>query len=224
MLFAGASGVNARAIARRGVHPERVESLVLSINTRETESMDMRRLFAGLVVTMMAIPFAPSARAQTKTLQGDMQTITATVEAVQASTRTLTLKGPNGNYVDMVVPETVDEILQHQSRRQDLARYYDNIVLQVQQPGAKPIDSDSTKLTKTDSSKPGATVANQRTITATITAIDMSVPSISFAGPNDWKYSSRVEDKKMLAKVKVGDKVDITWTEALMVSFDTPAK
>ena len=69
--------------------------------------MDMRRLFAGLVVTMMAIPFAPSARAQTKTLQGDMQTITATVEAVQASTRTLTLKGPNGNYVDMVVPETV---------------------------------------------------------------------------------------------------------------------
>ena len=186
--------------------------------------MDMRRLFAGLVVTMMASPFAPSARAQTKTLQGEMQTITATVEAVQASTRTLTLKGPKGNYVDMVVPETVTKFSNIKVGDKISARYYDNIVLQVQQPGAKAIDSDSTKLTKADSSKPGATVANQRTITATITAIDMSVPSISFSGPNDWKYSSRVEDKKMLAKVKVGDKVDITWTEALMISFDTPAK
>jgi hypothetical protein len=29
-----------------------------------------------------------------------------------------------------------------------------------------------------------------------------------------------VEDKKALAKVKVGDKVDITWTAATLVSFD----
>jgi hypothetical protein len=31
-------------------------------------------------------------------------------------------------------------------------------------------------------------------------------------------YSSRVSDKGALAKVKAGDRVDITWTEALMVS------
>ena len=59
----------------------------------------------------------------------------------------------------------------------------------------------------------------QRTITATITAIDQNVPSITFSGPNNWTYSSRVEDKKALAKVKVGDKVDITWTAAVLVSF-----
>jgi hypothetical protein len=28
-----------------------------------------------------------------------------------------------------------------------------------------------------------------------------------------------VEDKKALATVKVGDKVDITWTAAMLVSF-----
>jgi len=46
------------------------------------------------------------------------------------------------------------------------------------------------------------------------------VPSITFTGPNGWKYSSRVEDKKALAKVKVGDRLDITWTEALILSVE----
>ena len=34
------------------------------------------------------------------------------------------------------------------------------------------------------------------------------------------KYTSKVEDTKALAQVKVGDKVDIVWTEALLVSID----
>ena len=49
--------------------------------------------------------------------------------------------------------------------------------------------------------------------------IDMKVPSIAFSGPNGWNYSTRVQDKDTLAKVKVGDKVDITWTEAAIISI-----
>jgi len=48
------------------------------------------------------------------------------------------------------------------------------------------------------------------------------VPSISFSGPNGWKYSSRVEDKAALAKVKVGDRMDITWTLAVLISAEAP--
>ena len=47
---------------------------------------------------------------------------------------------------------------------------------------------------------------------------------IRFKGPNGWAYSSKVQDKDALSKVKVGDKVDITWTEALLVSMDAPKK
>ena len=67
---------------------------------------------------------------------------------------------------------------------------------------------------------PGGTAATQRTITATITAIDPKMPSITFSGPNNWKYTSKVQDTAALAKVKVGDKVDIVWTEAVLVSLD----
>ena len=58
------------------------------------------------------------------------------------------------------------------------------------------------------------------TITATITAIDPVAPSITFTGPRGLKYSSKVQDTEALAKVKVGDKVDIVWTEAVLVSVE----
>ena len=64
----------------------------------------MRSLVAGLIAAALTLPFAPSLGAQTKTLQGETVTVSATVEAIEAATRTVTLKGPKGNYVDVVAP------------------------------------------------------------------------------------------------------------------------
>jgi len=35
---------------------------------------------------------------------------------------------------------------------------------------------------------------------------------MTFVGPNAWKYSRRVVDPTVFDQVKVGDKVDITWS------------
>ena len=92
-------------------------------------------------------------------------------------------------------------------------------MLRVKAPGEKYVDSASGGTVRSEG-KVAATASRQRTITATIAAIDRAVPSITFVGPNGWNYSSRVQDKKALEKVKVGDRLDITWTEALIVSLD----
>jgi len=55
-------------------------------------------------------------------------------------------------------------------------------------------------------------------MTATITGIDKSASSITFTGPNGWKYSRRVVDPTVLDKVKVGDLVDITWDTNVTVA------
>ena len=52
------------------------------------------------------------------------------------------------------------------------ARYYENIVLRVTQPGEKSVDTGTAGVSRSDAQKPGATAAAQRTITATITEID----------------------------------------------------
>ena len=175
-----------------------------------------------LAATLFAAT-ATVAGAQTKTLPGEMKTETATVEAIDHARREVTLKESNGLYSTIEVPADNKKFDSIKVGDKVTARYYDNVVIRVKQPGEKDVDTDTAAVTRGQNPKPGGTAATQRTITATITAIDNKVPSITFTGPNNWKYSSKVEDKAALAKVKVGDKVDIVWTEAVMISLE-PAK
>jgi hypothetical protein len=182
----------------------------------------MRSTVLAVAAALLLPAYAGRPAAQTKTLPGEMVTIDATVEAIDAANRVLTLKGPKGNYVDISVPKTVTKFDQIKVGDSMKATYYDNVVLTVQKPGETAKNSAAAAVTKTQTTLPGGTIAEQRTITAVIDAIDPKVPSISFKGPKGWQYSTRVHDKEALKQVKVGDKVDITWTTALLVSFDTP--
>ena len=162
------------------------------------------------------------AAAQSKSITYETKVETVTVEAIEASTRTLTLKKADGTFVTSVAPKTMTRFNDIKIGDKVTARYYENLVIRVKRPGEKDVDSVSGAISSAQAKHPGGTAATQRTITATITAIDMNVPSITFSGPNNWKYSSKVEDKKALEKVKVGDKVDIVWTDALLISIDAP--
>jgi hypothetical protein len=180
----------------------------------------MTRTFCALALTIIwSATYVSTAAAQVKVIPGESETVTATVEAVDTATRTVTLKLADGTYETIVAPASVERFDAIKVGDTLTARYYDNIILRVKKPGEKDVDTGGEALTKTPGTSPGVTAAKQRTITATITAIDMSVPSITLAGPNGWKYSSRVQDVAALKTVKVGDKLDITWTEALLVGF-----
>jgi len=157
--------------------------------------------------------------AQTKTITGEQQTVTVTVEAIEKSSREVTVKKTDGTYSVFYVPPSIKRFDTLKIGDKITAKYYENLVLQLKKPGEAATDKSATKTTQAKDGA-AATAAHQRTITATITAIDMKVPSITFSGPNGWTYSSRVEDKAALAKVKVGDKVDITWTDAMILSLD----
>ena len=183
-----------------------------------------RVVITTVVIAVAVLGIAGIAAAQTKTLTGETQTISATVEAINVSTRTLTMKGPKGNFMDIVVPETVKRFSEIKVGDTLTARYYENLVIRKKLPGEKDVDTAAEGVTPGSGAKPAGTAATQRTITATITALDPKVPSITFSGPNKWTYSARIEDKKVLDQVKVGVKVDITWTEALLLNFDVVKK
>jgi hypothetical protein len=184
----------------------------------------MKRIVIVTVVVCALLGIAGIAAAQTKTLTGETQTISATVEAINVTTRTLTMKGPKGNYLDIVVPESVKRFSEIKVGDTLTARYYENLVIRKKQPGEKDVDTASEAATRGTGTTPAGTAAKQRTITATITALDPKVPSITLSGPNKWTYSARIEDKKVLEQVKVGDKVDLTWTEALLLGFEVAPK
>jgi len=179
-----------------------------------------------IVVASVAVWMSLSlpAAAQVKTLTGDTEVVTATVEAIDVATRAVTLKGPDGTYHVVTAPPEMKRFNELKVGDKITARYYENIVIRLKPPGEKDVDTGTLGASRGDGARPAGTVAEQRTITATITQLDQKVPSITFTGPNGWTYSSRVQDKVALSKVKVGDKVDITWTAAALVSIEDGAK
>jgi hypothetical protein len=163
-----------------------------------------------------------AAVAQIKEIPGERVTKSGTVEAIDHQSRILTLRQPSGTFVTVDIPEDVKRFDTIKVGDKVSATYYDNVIVRKKEPGEAPVDKLSGAVTPVEGVKPGGTIGAQRTMTATVEAIDPKVPSISFTGPNGWKYSRRVQDKNVLKEVKVGDKVDFTWTEAVQLTVESP--
>ena len=103
------------------------------------------------------------------------------------------------------------------------AHYYENVVIRVKKPNEPAVDVDSAAVTPGTGSKPAGTAASQRTITVAITAKDPKAQALTVTGPNGYMYSRHVIDKKAFDALKVGDRLDMTWSDALLVSVD-PSK
>jgi len=182
----------------------------------------MKRFVAHSMAAVILVSVAHLASAQIKTVRSEMRTETAVVEAIDAATRTVTLKKPDGTFVGVAAGPDIKRFEEIKVGDKVNARYYENVVVRLKQPGEGEVDSRVTGTTGAGQELPGGTKARQLTITATIAAIDMTTPSVTFTGPNGWKYMSKVQDTEALAKVKVGDKVEIVWTEAVLVSLERP--
>jgi hypothetical protein len=71
---------------------------------------------------------------------------------------------------------------------------------------------------------PAGAVMQQTTVAVTITAIDPTVPSVTFKNPEGEIKTIKIKDPQKLVGVNVGDVVDITYTEALAIKVDPATK
>ena len=180
----------------------------------------MKRCVVGIIAVAGLLSAGRPAIAQTKSISSEPRVETGIVEAIEASSRSITLKKPDGTFVTTVAGSDVKRFNEIKVGDKVTAHYYENLVLRLKRPGEPDSDSTAGATTPSAQTLPGGTRAKQTRITATITAIDPQVPSITFTGPHGWKYTSKVQDTEALAKVKVGDKVEMTWTEAVLVSIE----
>src|SRR3954452_2888715 len=97
-----------------------------------------RLLAAGFALSMAATSVA---YAQTKTVEGDAETVTATVEAIDAVTRTLTVKDAKGNFEPITVPRSMTRFNEIKVGDTISARYYNNVVFRVKPAGEPAVDS-----------------------------------------------------------------------------------
>jgi hypothetical protein len=165
----------------------------------------------------MVLALALPCWAQVKELPTQTITIAGTIETIDQNTRAMNIKTADGKFVAVSVPQSVKRFNEFKVGDAVKATYNNNVMVRLKPPGEPAVDTIDTGDAK------GPTTAAQvmvRRMTASIVDIDRGASSISFLGPNGWKYSRRVVDPTVFDQVKVGDMVDITWNTDLTVSVN----
>ncbi len=171
---------------------------------------------------LLCMAGATTLHAQKTVSKANTITATATVEAIDYSSRRVTLKNEKGETDMFVVDPAVKRLDAVKVGDKVKMTYYESLVFQVVKPGQKSSGAiDEAALTRAKGAVPGASIATQEKRTVTVKAVDPAVPSITVTTDDGRTVSRRIEDKKNIEGVKAGDKIDITYTQALLTSIET---
>jgi hypothetical protein len=177
----------------------------------------MKRLFAVLLTVVATATVALAQKPVTETAGVEL---TATIEAISKEDRLITLKDKDGATQTIYAGPEVKRFDELKVGDTVTFRYFESIAYVIRkpgQPGSAPATGEA-KVTRSTGAKPGATIAKQETAVVTIKAIDAKVPAVTVLTQDGRTASFRVDDKKNLTGVSVGDKVEITYTTAVMIS------
>jgi Cu/Ag efflux protein CusF len=167
--------------------------------------------------------FGSSGTPQTVT-KAQSVSASATIQAIDSTNRTITLRNDKGEEDTFVAGPELKRFDELKVGQKVKATYYESMVFQLRKPGeASDPKSDEAALARAKSGLPAGAVARQQKTTVTVKSIDQQVPSITVTTADGHVITRKIEDKAKLAAVKVGDKIDITYTQALLVGIE-PAK
>jgi hypothetical protein len=152
--------------------------------------------------------------------------VTATVTAIDAAKREVTLKGPQGKEHTLTAGPDVRNFDQIKVGDMVVVRYAEALTLTLKKDGKELRGStesaDAARSKKGE--KPAGIVSRQVEVTADVTALDAKTRTVTLRGPN------RVVDLKVhpdqFKLIKVGDQVQAVYTEAVALSVEpaAPAK
>jgi Cu/Ag efflux protein CusF len=148
----------------------------------------------------------------------------ATVEQIDHKTRMVTLRREDGDKLIFRASEEIRNLPQVQVGDHVVASYYEAIAAEVRPPTdeerANPRATTRAGGRAPVGEMPAAAVAQSTRVVATITGIDRNTDHVTLTGPEGTTTTVKARDPRNLDKVKVGDPVVITYTEAVGISVE----
>jgi hypothetical protein len=185
----------------------------------------MKKLPVILAVGLILAAVSAGSFVQEKAVPGAKKTvyrektgiITVTVQAIDPANRIITVwGGPKGQVAEVRVDEKVKNLSRLKVGDEVTIRYAAAVAVHVSKPGDMP-GRETMEKTKTEG--PG-TEKRQITVTATVQEIDHERNNVFLKWPGGAVAGMHVKDPSVLKGVSVGDRVEITYVEALALSIE----
>jgi Cu/Ag efflux protein CusF len=157
---------------------------------------------------------APGAVAIAQTVKA-----TATITAIDAATRAVTLKGPKGNEIVVTAGPEVKNFAQMKVGDQVNVEYVESLALELKKGGGAPVAA--TAKAGAAAAKPGerpaGMVGKQVTVVADVIDVNAETQVVTLKGPQR-TVELKVRDPEQFKLVKKGDQVQATYTEAVAIA------
>jgi hypothetical protein len=152
--------------------------------------------------------------------------LSAQVVALDKATRTVTLKGPQGNVVDIVAGDEVKNFDQIKLGDFVVARYAQALTLELRKTKVKagePTVTEAAARAK-PGERPAGAVGREVHAIADVIGVDPKKSTITLKGPRGNVVTLNVQNPDQFKVVKKGDQVEVTYTEALALSVEPAPK
>jgi len=142
----------------------------------------------------------------------------ATVESVDAKKRQVMLRDAAGREHALVLGPEVRNVDQLKKGDRVTVQYAESLSLKLVKNGKElPSRTDTSDVARSQpGAKPGGIVAEQINVTADVIAVDVDKKTVTLKGPNR-TVDLTVTDPAQLALIKVGDKINAVYTQAVAV-------
>jgi len=180
------------------------------------QTTKVRRALAvfAIAIGVVAIPGASKADQPSPDTVAELVTATGVIQKIDKDSRVITVRGSRGNTLDVKAAPNVNlDKLKVGSTVN--AAYYEEVAIALHKPG-----ESAPKMTETVTERGGVT-AEQTTVTAKVVAVDTAANKVLLRGPAGDTHALKVQDPDLqaeLGKVKPGDSVDVTYTQAVAVA------
>jgi len=149
--------------------------------------------------------------------------VTATIAAIDAATRSITLKGPQGKEITVTAGPEVKNFAQMKVGDQVNVAYIEALTLELKKGGGMaPTRTEQAGMAAAKpGERPAATVGRQVTVVADVVEVNAAAQTITLRGPQR-TVELKVRDPEQFKLVAKGDQVEATYTEAVAIEV-TPA-
>jgi len=158
---------------------------------------------------------------------GAAQTVkmTATISKIDAATRAVTLKGPEGREVTLTAGDQVKNFAQMKVGDVVNVEYVEALTIELKKGSTAPVAR--TEQAAAGAAKPGekpaGMVGRQVTVTAEVVDVNPKTQVVTLRGPQR-TVELKVRDPEQFKRVAKGDRVEATYTEAMAIAVEPARK
>lgn len=187
--------------------------------------MKMRTVALGAWVVTMATWASAQDRPLPQGGAALMASATARVDKIDLEKRELTLRDDQGKTFSMKVPESVRRLDAVKVGDQVSVAFYEAVAIGLQKPGEPKVEAERSAQPFAGS-RPGGMMSERTTASVDVMAVDPRRSTVTVKTPTGDTRTLKVTDPKVQAgldEIKPGERIQLTYTEAIAISV-TPAQ